>query len=60
MKWISWKLLILAILLLFYKDDSRILLISCLLLADLKVADIGSTNKNAASPDGTACKVPVF
>ena len=54
MKLISWKWLILAILLLFYKDDSRILLVSYFFLPDLKVADIGSTNENAPSPDGTA------
>ena len=57
-KGISWKWLILAVLLKFYKDNSRILMFlifSCLSLADLKLADIGLTNENAASSDGTAC-----
>jgi hypothetical protein len=30
------------------------LIFSCLLLADLKIADMGSTNENTASPNGTA------
>ena len=46
--------MILAVQLKFYKDDSRILLVSYFILPDLKVADIGSTNENATSPDGTA------
>ena len=35
------------------------LIFSCLLLADLDVADIGSTNENATSPDGTACNLGI-
>ena len=57
MEGISWKWLILAVLLKFHKDNSRILMsliFTCLSLADLKVADIGLTNENAASSDGTA------
>jgi hypothetical protein len=31
----------------------------CLLLADLKLTDIGSSNENSASPDGTACNLRI-
>ena len=33
------------------------LIFSCLLLANLKLADITSTNENSASPDGNACNL---
>ena len=35
------------------------LIFSCSLLADLKLADICSTNENSASPDGTTCNLRI-
>jgi orotidine-5'-phosphate decarboxylase len=35
------------------------LIFSTLSLADLKLADIGSTNENLSSPDGTACNLRI-
>ena len=35
------------------------LIFFCFLLADLKLAEIDSTNENSASPDGTACNLRV-